>query len=127
MDFIKNLPSESRQKEFENNPLKILETIRNDKENEAFNDDQNQQSEKDESEFVNSIIMEKNIISSNKDIGKLEELKKNDISASFDLIKNKNQNLKDVIRNKIINNINNINPTNSFNCNNNLIKFIFPL
>ena len=33
MDFRKNLPAESLQKEFENNPLKILEIIRKEKEN----------------------------------------------------------------------------------------------
>ena len=122
MDFSKNLPTESLIKEFENNPLKILEAIRNERESEAFINI-NQESKKDEGEIVNNKKKEKNSISSNKDKGKLEESKLNDNSASFDLIKNKKQNLKDANRKKIINNINNINTSNNINFNNTLINY----
>ena len=120
MDFSKNLP-ESLQKEFEDNPLKILETIRNERENKVFIST-NQESKKDEGGIINNKKKEKNSISSNKDKRKLEKSKSND-SASFDLIKNKKQNLKDANRKKIVNNINNINTNNNINFNNTLINY----
>ena len=121
MDFSKNLPSESLQKEFENNPLKILETIRNEKESQVLNS-QNQENEKDETEILNNKI-KKNNISPNKGKGKLEESKSIDNFASFDLNKIKKENLKDANRKNIMNNINNINTINNINCKNNLINY----
>ena len=52
----------------------------------------------------------------------MEESKLNDNSASFDLIKNKKENLKDAKRKKIVNKINNINTSNNINFNNTIIN-----
>ena len=110
----KNLPSEILQKEFENNPLKILETIRNEKENQNIQ----LESPKKGKDKISSLNNENNInhIPSNEDKNKLEE-SKNDSSSS---------NQKDDERKKInpvINNINNLNTNNNINYNNTLINY----
>ena len=125
MNFNKNLPSDSLQKEYEINPMKILETIRNEKENEISNKEK-KENEKDKVEAgINDLIV-KNLILSNKENKKIEEKKINEYSSSFDASKRENQ--KDENRNKlnnknIVNNINNINTLNNINCHNTLINY----
>ena len=132
MDFIKNLPSEMVQKEFEANPPKILETVRIEKEKE-LSDKEELKSEKDKEENINNKKEEKENISNifpsrDKNKFELEDSKINDLSASFEFKTNKAENKKDLDRkiskNKnIINNINNINNKNNINCNNTVINY----
>ena len=129
MDFTKNLPSEMIQKEFEANPLKLLETVRIEKEKELLNKEE-QKSKKDKSQSINNKKEEEKNISPYKDKIKdeLEDSKINDFSTSFEFKKNKIENKKDVNRKKsknknIINNINNINTSNNINCHNTLINY----
>ena len=72
MDFSKNLPSEMVQKEFEANPLKILETVRIEKEKE-LSDKEEQKSEKDKEENINNKKEE------NKNISPYRDKNKNDL------------------------------------------------
>ena len=125
MNFNKNLPSDSLQKEYENNPLKILETIRNEKENEKSIKEK-KENEKDKVEAGTNDLFVKKAILSNKENKKIEEKKINEYSSSFDASKRENQ--KDENRNKlnnknIVNNINNINTLNNINCHNTLINY----
>ena len=117
----KNMPSENIQKEFENNPLKILETIRNEKEYQTPGSE-NPITEKDKKiDIINSFL---NNLSSNKGEIKMEE-SKIDSSENFDFVKRR-QNQKDINRKKInsfVNNINNLNTNNNFNCHNTLINY----
>ena len=127
MDFSKNLPLV--QKEFEANPLKILETVRFEKEKE-LSDKEEQKSPKEKEETTNNKKEETTNISPYRDKNKyeLEDSKINDFSASFEFESNKTENKKDENRKKsknknIINNINNINTSNNINCNNTLINY----
>ena len=129
MDIIKNLPSETVQKEYEDNPLKILETIRNEKENENSKKEI-QEDEIPTNENVNNKLKNENNLSPNNDKKNPDESKDNNIFTSFDINKNKKQNQKDVNLNRkkiynknIINNINNINNSNTINCNNTFINY----
>ena len=115
----KNLPSEKLQKEFENNPFSILESIRN--ENET----------KDISTSIENFLKKKdnekrdiNCISPNKGNIKFEE-ENNIMKTSFDSMKNKKHNHKDVNRKNysFVNNINNININNNFNWQNTLLNY----
>lgn len=120
---IKNLPSEKLQKEFENNPLKILETIRNEKDNEDAKVDTPKMGKHinnvKESQFKDF----KHMISPNKDKKKLEE-SKNYMNASFDYKEMKKINQKDAnLNNSVVNNINNLNTSNNFNIHNTLINY----
>jgi len=123
---IKNLPSEKLQKEFENNPLKILETIRNEKDNgnENSKDDNTPKMGKNVNNIkINQFKDFKHMISPNKDKKKLEE-SKNYMNASFDYIKMKDINQKNAnLNNSVVNNINNLNTNNNFNINNTLINY----
>ena len=126
MDIIKNLPSETVQKEYEDNPLKILETIRNEKENE-ISKKEIQEDEIPTNENVNNKLKNENNLSPNNDKKNPDESKDNNIFTSFDINKNKKQNQKDVNlnRKKIYNKniINNINNNNTINCNNTFINY----
>ena len=127
MDQSKILPSETIQKEYEDNPLKILESIRNEKENENSQKEV-QENEIYQSKNVNNKIKDEIDISQNNNKKKLEGLKQNDIFTSFDINNINKKNLEDVNRTKInnqnfINNINNINNSNNINCNNTFINY----
>ena len=93
MDFSKNLPSEVIQKEFEANPLKILETIRIEKEKQLF-DKEEQKSEKEKEESIKNKNEEtKNIYAyRDKNENELEDLKIDDFSASFEFKTNETEN-----------------------------------
>jgi len=120
---IKNLPSEKLQKEFENNPLKILETIRNEKDSENAKVDTTKMGKNVNIVKKNSFKNFKHMVSPNKDRKKLEE-SKNYMNASFDFIKMKNINQKDAnLNNSVVNNINNLNTSNNFNIHNTLINY----
>ena len=123
---IKNLPSETLQKEFENNPLRILETIRNEKDNgnENSKDDNTPKMGKNVNNVAKNQYKDfKYMALPNKDKKKLEE-SKNYMNASFDYIKMKNINQKDAdLNNSVVNNINNLSTSNNFNVNNTLINY----
>jgi len=120
---IKNLPSEKLQKEFENNPLKILETIRNEKDSENINIETPKMGKNVNNITKNQFKDFKFMVSPNKDRKKLEE-SKNYMNASFDYIKMKNINQKDVnLNNSVVNSINNLNTNNNFNIHNTLINY----
>ena len=116
MDMSKIMPSEKVQKEYEDNPLKILEAIRNEKENETTQKEI-QENEISKGKIVNDKIKDENNISPNKDKKKLDD----DMFTSFDINKIKEQNVEDVNRKNSnnINNINNINNNTFINCNSN--------
>ena len=126
MDFSKNLPSERIQKEFETNPLKILETVRFDREKE-LSDKEDQKSENDKDETINNKKEETKNISPyrDKNILELEDSKINDFSSSFEFKKNKTENKKDVNpkKSKNQNFINNIIINNNINFNSTLINY----
>ena len=116
----KNLPSEKLQKEFENNPFTILETIRNENQNkDTSTSTENSLKDKDnEKRDINCILPY-------KDITKIDE-ENNIMKASFDDVKNKKHDHKDANRkktNSFVNNINNINTNNNFNCHNTLLNY----
>ena len=120
---IKNLPSEKLQKEFESNPLKILETIRNEKDSENTNVETSKMGKNVNNITKNQFKDFKFMVSPNKDRRKLEE-SKNYMNASFDFIKMKNINQKDAnLNNSVVNNINNLNTNNNFNIHNTLINY----
>ena len=124
MDKIQNLPSETLQREFENNPLKILETIRNEKE-QAIPEIESQKGQK---ENVNMQIKEGESLSPHIINNKIEDSKTNDLDTSFDMDKNGKLSQKEMNRIKNssinnINNINNINTMNNINFNNALINY----
>ena len=121
MDIIQNLPPEILQKEFENNPLKILETIRNEKEKAI----PEIESEKSENESVNIPIKEKKSITPHIIKNRLEDHKTIDSGISFDLGKNRKLNQKYINQIKNSNNstINNINTSNNINFNNASINY----
>ena len=122
---IKNLPSETLQKEFENNPLRILETIRNEKDNgnENSKDDNTPKIGKNANNVAKNQYKDfKYMALPNKDKKKLEE-SKNYMNASFDYIKMNDINQKNAnLNNSFVNNINNLNASNNFNINNTLIN-----
>ena len=122
---IKNLPSETLQKEFENNPLRILETIRNEKDNgnENSKDDNTPKMGKNANNVAKNQYKDfKYMALPNKDKKKLEE-SKNYMNASFDYIKMNDINQKNAnLNNSFVNNINNLNASNNFNINNTLIN-----
>ena len=129
MDIFKNLPSEMVQKEFEANPLKILETVRIEKEKE-LSDKGEQKIQKDREENINNKKVEPKNISSYRDNKnhKLGNSKINDFSASFEFKTNKEEKKNNIIRKKtknknIINNINDISTINNINCYNTLINY----
>ena len=118
MDFNKNLPSDSLQKEYENNPLKLLEMIKKEEENEISNKGK-EEIEKDKSYYENSQIEGKNEEISNKEKENIPQTNENPPSSDL------NQNQKDGNR-KILNEkniVSNINTLNNINCNNNLINY----
>ena len=126
MDITKNLPSETLQKEYEDNPLKILESIRYEKENEISQKEM-QENEINKSKIVNNKTKDENNISPIKDKKKLEKIQ-NDMFTSFDINKINKENIEDVNRTRsnnqnFINNINNINNSNNINCNNTFINY----
>ena len=126
MDITKNLPSETLQKEYEDNPLKILESIRYEKENEISQKEM-QENEINKSKIVNNKTKDENNISPIKDKKKLEKMQ-NDMFTSFDINKINKENIEDVNRTRsnnqnFINNINNINNSNNINCNNTFINY----
>jgi len=129
MDFSKHLPSEIVQKEFEANPLKILETVRIEKEKELSNKEE-PKIEKEIEESINNKKEETKNISPyrDKNNNELEDSKINDFSASFEFKTNETENKKDANRKKsknenIVNNINNINTSNNINCHNTFINY----
>ena len=116
----KNLPSEKLQKEFENNPFTILESIRNESEIKDISTS-TENSIKDEDKEKRNI----NSILPDKDTTKIDE-ENNIMKASCDFIKNNKYNHKDVNRkkyNSFVNNINNINTNNNFNCHSTLLNY----
>ena len=110
----KCLPSEKLQKEFEDNPMKILEIIRNEKESKV---NQSEEPKKEENS-TNSSSEEKSpeLI---KEKNKKESTKVDKFSKTFDFLKNEKQAQNNFyIKNKVndVNNIvNNINKVNSIN------------
>ena len=113
MDVKKNLPSEKVQKEYELNPLKILETIRNEKE-EKVAQKEISEDRTNEKKNINNIIKDKNLYSEK---GFKKPNTNNDINTSIDFRQNTKQNQLDEIRNNINNNLNSI--INNINTNNN--------
>lgn len=92
----RNLPSETIQKEFENNPLIILESIRNEEGNNLneLNFQKIKEISKKEKE-INNKIKDINFISLNKSKKNIEE-EKNDKKTNFEFIKNKNCSQKEL-------------------------------
>ena len=114
----KNLPSEKLQKEFENNPFTILESIRNESENKDI-------STSSENSLKDKDNEKRNINSPDKDTTKNDE-ENNIMKTSFDFVKNNKHDQKDVNRKKNIffaNNINNVNTNNNYNCHNTLVNY----
>ena len=103
----KSLPSEKLQKEFEDNPFKILENIRTE-EKEEKNDNKQTETKEDTSNNVEAPLDEKHMIS-NKEKRRLEPtMSKENAIISLDNEKNAQNNYlckKDY--NHFINNINN--------------------
>ena len=120
MENNKNLPPETLQKEFESNPLKILEIIREEKDN-HISQTENSQNEKND-DNINKDHLEENNISNITKKEMLEEMK-NDFSMHFEFNKTEQENNKKENKRKkknintIINNIN-----NNINFHNNLIN-----
>jgi hypothetical protein len=122
MENNKNLPPETLQKEFESNPLKILEIIRDEKDN-HISQTENSQNEKND-DNINKDHLETNNISDITKKEMLEEMK-NDFSMHFEFNKTEQENNKkeNNRKNKNINTIiNNINTNNNINFHNNLIN-----
>jgi hypothetical protein len=122
MENNKNLPPETLQKEFESNPLKILEIIRDEKDN-HISQTENSQNEKND-DNINKDHLETNNISDITKKEMLEEMK-NDFSMHFEFNKTEQENNKkeNNRKNKNINSIiNNINTNNNINFHNNLIN-----
>ena len=126
MDTKKNLPSEKIQKEYELNPLKILETIRNEKDkNESkkiISEDRT-----NEKPNINNISKEKKNLNSEQGFKKPRA--NNDINPSIDFRQNAKRNQIDEISNNIntnlssiINNIN-ANDNNNITYQNNLVNY----
>ena len=114
----KNLPSEKLQKEFENNPFTILESIRNESENKDI-------STSSENSLKDKDNEKRDINSPDKDNTKNDE-ENNIMKTSFDFVKNNKHDQKDVNRKKNIffaNNINNVNTNNNYNCHNTLVNY----
>ena len=103
----KNLPSEKLQKEFEDNPLKILENIRTE-EKEEENDNKQTETKEDTSNDVETPLDEKHMIS-NKEKRRLEPTmsKENTIICLDNEENAQNNNLYKKDYNHFINNINN--------------------
>ena len=121
----KCLPSEKLQKEFEDNPLKILEIIRNEKEEEIKSIEAKK---KEENSDKNSL--DEKSTSFIKEKSNEESISENDSSKSLDLLKNEKiaqkefyikENVQDV--NSSVNNINKINTINKLNYNSSFIKY----
>ena len=122
MENNKNLPPETLQKEFESNPLKILEIIRDEKDN-HISQTENSQNEKND-DNINKDHLEANNISDITKKEMLEEMK-NDFSMHFEFNKTEQENNKKENNRKYKNIntiINNINTNNNINFHNNLIN-----
>ena len=125
MENKKNLPSEKLQKEFELNPLKILEIIRNEKENYL--------SQKEISEDQTNLKEDTNNHPKDNQNLSIKEKKKigtdKEHTSSFYFDQNVKQEQIDEIRKNINNNINSIinnintNNNNNINYQNNLINY----
>ena len=116
----KNLPSEKLQKEFENNPFTILESIRNESENKDIStSSENSLKDKDNEKIdINYKLPDKDTTKNDQE--------NNIMKTSFDCVKNNKHNHKDVNRKKNIsfaNNINNVNTNNNYNCHNTLVNY----
>ena len=118
----KILPSEKLQKEFEDNPLKILEIIRNKKENKEEHIDSSEEEEKVNMNESNSALLNKEKIN-------LDSVMMNDFSNISDSVKNEKHKNKNNINNKIdvnyVNGLNNLNlkpNNNNINYENSLIN-----
>ena len=122
MENNKNLPPEKLQKEFEVNPLKILEKIRNEKENDIS---ETEISEDEINKNINNNLEEK-INSPEQNETEAKEEINNDFSKYFDFNKilkennNKEKNRKNNKNN--LKNINIINTNNTINFNNSLVN-----
>ena len=90
----KNLPSKKLQKEFENNPFTILESIRNESENKDISTS-SENSLKDKDNEKKDI----NYKPPDKDTTKNDQ-ENNIMKTSFDCVKNNKHNHKDVNRKK---------------------------
>ena len=116
----KNLPSEKLQKEFENNPFTILESIRNESENKDISTSSENSLKDKDNEKIDIIYK-----LPDKDTTKNDQ-ENNIMKTSFDCVKNNKHNHKDVNRKKNIsfaNNINNVNTNNNYNCHNTLVNY----
>ena len=116
----KNLPSEKLQKEFENNPFTILESIRNESENKDIStSSENSLKDKDNEKIdINYKLPDKDTTKNDQE--------NNIMKTSFDCVKNNKHNHKDVNRkknNSFVNNINNVNTNNNYNCHNTLVNY----
>ena len=116
----KNLPSEKLQKEFENNPFTILESIRNESENKDIStSSENSLKDKDNEKIdINYKLPDKDTTKNDQE--------HNIMKTSFDCVKNNKHNHKDVNRkknNSFVNNINNVNTNNNYNCHNTLVNY----
>ena len=118
----KILPSEKLQKEFEENPLKILEIIRDKKENKDEHIDSSEEEEKVNMNESNSALLNKEKIN-------LDSVMMNDFSNISDSVKNEKHKNKNNINNKIdvnyVNGLNNLNlkpNNNNINYENSLIN-----
>ena len=111
-----NLPSEKLQKEFEDNPLKILEFIQKEKESQEEHADSSEEEKKIDTNESDSTFY-------NKEKIKLESVMINDFSNISGFLKNEKYKKKSIINNKndvkYVNNINNLN----LNSNNNNINY----
>ena len=119
----KCLPSEKLQKEFEDNPMKILEILRNEKESQI---DKSEEPKREENS-TNSSSEEKSP-DYNKAKNKEESTKEDNFSKTFDFLKNEKHAQNDFyIKNNINDanyNVNNINKVNSINKRNYKNSFI---
>ena len=119
----KCLPSEKLQKEFEDNPIKILEILRNEKESQI---DKSEEPKREENS-TNSSSEEKSP-DYNKAKNKEESTKEDNFSKTFDFLKNEKHAQNDFyIKNNINDanyNVNNINKVNSINKRNYKNSFI---
>ena len=122
----KCLPSEKLQKEFEDNPMKILEILRNEKESQI---DKSEEPKREENS-TNSSSEEKSP-DYNKAKNKEESTKEDNFSKTFDFLKNEKHAQNDFyIKNNIndanynVNNINKVNSINKRNYKNSFINYV---
>ena len=122
----KCLPSEKLQKEFEDNPMKILEILRNEKESQI---DKSEEPKREENS-TNSSSEEKSP-DYNKAKNKEESTKEDNFAKTFDFLKNEKHAQNDFyIKNNIndanynVNNINKVNSINKRNYKNSFINYV---